>query len=229
YPAHQHIALHNEFSYAYTWPMRIFFYALLPAEEGGETPIADSRKVYASLRPELRDQFAEKGILYVRNYGSGVDLTWQDAFQTAEKLAVEDYCRLAPLEWEWLPGDRLRTRQRRPAIAVHPVTRETVWFNQLISFTSQTSARKQPRQCVASSPRRIFRVTLTLATVLPSPMRTWLRSWCDRCRHGCFPWQARDILVLDNMLVAHGRNPYRGDRKILAALAQPYSLPGDDR
>ena len=44
-----------------------------------------------------------------------------------------------------------------------------------------------------------------------------------------FPWQARDVLLLDNMLVAHGRNPYRGERKILAALAQPYSLPGDAR
>src|SRR5258705_2138459 len=59
YPAHQHIALHNEFSYSYTWPLRIFFYALQPAETGCETPIADSRKVYNSLHDDVRTRFAE--------------------------------------------------------------------------------------------------------------------------------------------------------------------------
>jgi hypothetical protein len=32
--------------------------------------------------------------------------------------------------------------------------------------------------------------------------------------------------MLDNMLVAHGRNPYEGERLILAGLAEPYA-PAD--
>ena len=33
-----------------------------------------------------------------------------------------------------------------------------------------------------------------------------------------FPWQQHDIIMLNNMLVAHSRNPYVGERKIVVAL-----------
>ena len=33
------------------------------------------------------------------------------------------------MQYEWMPGDRLRTRQIRPPIQKHPQTGETVWFN----------------------------------------------------------------------------------------------------
>ena len=33
-----------------------------------------------------------------------------------------------------------------------------------------------------------------------------------------FQWQAGDMVTLDNMLVAHARDPFVGERKILVAL-----------
>jgi alpha-ketoglutarate-dependent taurine dioxygenase len=33
-----------------------------------------------------------------------------------------------------------------------------------------------------------------------------------------FRWERGDVLLLDNYLVAHGRNPYEGPRKILVAM-----------
>jgi alpha-ketoglutarate-dependent taurine dioxygenase len=33
-----------------------------------------------------------------------------------------------------------------------------------------------------------------------------------------FPWQEHDVLMLNNMLVAHSRNPFVGERKIVVAL-----------
>jgi alpha-ketoglutarate-dependent taurine dioxygenase len=35
-----------------------------------------------------------------------------------------------------------------------------------------------------------------------------------------FRWQAQDILMVDNMLIAHARNPYIGPRKIVVAMGE---------
>jgi alpha-ketoglutarate-dependent taurine dioxygenase len=46
-----------------------------------------------------------------------------------------------------------------------------------------------------------------------------------------FSWQKGDLLVLDNMLVAHGRRPYTGSRRILLAMCDPMTSdfrPGKD-
>jgi len=42
-----------------------------------------------------------------------------------------------------------------------------------------------------------------------------------------FRWETGDVLLLDNMLVAHGRRPFKGDRKIVAALLDPSSPDTD--
>jgi len=93
YPPHQTIPLHNENSYTRDWPMKIWFFSRICATTGGETPISDSRRVYQSIPREVRERFERKGVMYVRNYGSGFDLPWQEVFQTSDRADVEEFCR----------------------------------------------------------------------------------------------------------------------------------------
>lgn len=228
YPAHQSIALHNEFSYSYTWPMRIFFFAAQTPESGGETPIADSRNVYRKLAPDTLRRFIEKKVMYVRNYGAGIDLTWQEAFQTLDRTEVEEYCRSAPLDWEWLDGDRLRTRQARPAVAQHPMTGEMVWFNQAHLFhVSNLGQETRESMCRVFDEQDLPRNAYygDGSPISDEDLEEVRRAYEEATV--VFSWQPGDILMLDNMLVAHGRRPYSGRRRILAALAQPYSLSAE--
>src|SRR5690349_15332710 len=113
YPAEERIFPHNEHSYSKRFPLKLFFLCVTAPEQGGETPIGDTRRVFQRIAPEVRERFQEKGWMYVRNFHPGFGLAWQTVFQTQDRSQVEEYCRLAGIEPEWRPGDRLRTRQVR--------------------------------------------------------------------------------------------------------------------
>jgi alpha-ketoglutarate-dependent taurine dioxygenase len=89
YPADQSIFPHNEHSYSLTFPLRLYFFCETPALAGGETPIVSTRKVFQRLDEQLKERFRQKKWMYVRNYGDGFGLTWETAFQTTDKQAVE--------------------------------------------------------------------------------------------------------------------------------------------
>jgi alpha-ketoglutarate-dependent taurine dioxygenase len=67
YPPSRSIPLHNEMSYARAWPLKIWFYAVRVAASGGQTPLADSRKVLARLSQKVRDTFAEREVMSTSN------------------------------------------------------------------------------------------------------------------------------------------------------------------
>jgi alpha-ketoglutarate-dependent taurine dioxygenase len=220
YPSDQEIPLHNENAYAPAWPMKIWFGALVCAETGGETPIADSRRVYRRLSPALRERFAARRVMYVRNYGD-LDLPWPVSFQTDDPAEVTAYCRAAGIACEWREGGRLRTRQVLPAVATHPRTGEPVWFNQAHLFhvgALPPAVREALLRTVAEDdlPRNAYYGdgTPIEAGALEEIRAAYLAETV------AFPWHAGDVLLLDNMLTAHGRRPYRGERRVLVGMAE---------
>jgi alpha-ketoglutarate-dependent taurine dioxygenase len=38
------------------------------------------------------------------------------------------------------------------------------------------------------------------------------------------PWQAGDLLLVDNVRTAHSREPYTGEREVLVGMADPVQL-----
>jgi len=221
YPADKKLLWHNENSFNLQWPMKIWFCCSKPADHGGETPIVDSRKVFESISSGTRERFIRKGAMYVRNYGESLGLSWQKVFQTTSREEVEERCRKEKIHFEWKDGGRLVTRAIRPAVGKHPRTGEMVWFNQAqhwhLSCLDRTTRESLqalykeqdlPRNCYYGDGSPID----------DSEMDEILEVY--RKLEISFPWQKWDILMLDNMLMAHGRNSFVGERKLLVAMGE---------
>jgi alpha-ketoglutarate-dependent taurine dioxygenase len=224
HPPDQSILLHNEQSYTLDWPMKIIFYCELPALRLGGTPVADSRKILARLSPAAVERFREKQVMYVRNYGDGLGLPWQEVFQTGSRAEVEDRCRRTSIEYEWKEGDRLRTRQVRPALRNHPRTGEAVWFNHALffHFSSLDERARRSILSVVDESDVPFNTFYGDGSPIEAEVLEELRE-AYRRETVCSPWHQGDILLLDNMLSAHGREPFIGQRKIVVAMAEPYA------
>ena len=221
YPADQAIPLHNENSYATRWPARIAFACLVPADSGGETPVADARAVCELIPSEIREEFATRGVLYLRNYRQGLGLTWQDAFQCTDPSVVDRYCREARIEVEWLGHDRLRTRHVRPALLRYPATGQLVWFNQAHLFHCSSLGERLRASMLgvvgeeANLPRHAY---FGDGAPIPDEMIAAIRLAYEKAAI-TWRWQVRDFIVLDNEWYAHGRAPFAGKRRILVAMS----------
>lgn len=223
YPAAHEIFFHNENSYAHVWPRKLFFCCLVPAEEGGETPLVDVRKVYASVPPDVRERFERHGVTYARSYSDRLGLSWQTVFQTDVPAEADAYARASGYTTEWHDG-RLRTRRTAPAVYRHPATGEPVWFNHGTFFHLTTLDPVVQQGLLAQFgeadlPNQTFfgdgsPIDVATAEALRRAYR----------EHAiAFPWRRGDVVMIDNMLVAHGRAPFRGARQVLVAMSEPWT------
>jgi alpha-ketoglutarate-dependent taurine dioxygenase len=221
YPSEESIFLHNENSYQQTFPLKIFFNCAIQPEGGGETPIADCRKVYQRISPKIREQFVQKLWMYVRNFGNGYGLDWQTVFQTSDKRIVEEYCHNNGIKVEWKTGNRLKTYAVRPAVSKHPLTGEMVWFNHATFFHVSTLDSKV-RELIMNDFKEEDLPANTYygdgSRIGPDVLDHLRAAYCEETV--VFPWRQGDILMLDNMLVAHGRRPFTGQRKILVGMSE---------
>jgi alpha-ketoglutarate-dependent taurine dioxygenase len=223
YDADFYITLHNELSFSSRWPSKLFFFCVTPALEGGETPLADGRSILDNMRPEVLDMFEKKGVAYIRNLhgGSGVGPSWQQTYETESKEDVEKFCQNGDVAFEWQEDGTFRITQKKDALLAHPVTGEKVWFNQVDQF----------HPCHLK--KEIFETLMELyndeeslpmygcfgdGTRIPEEIIHEVRKTVDDTSVPV-KWQKGDLLMVDNVLVAHGRMPYKGDRKILVSMS----------
>ncbi|MDT5269206.1 MAG: hypothetical protein QOH49_1392 [Acidobacteriota bacterium] len=225
YPPEQKLLWHNENSFNHTWPGKILFCCARPAALGGETPLADSRRIFELLDARVRDRFLEKGVMYVRNYGTGLGLDWRAVFRASNRAEAEAKLRAAKVEFEWKDGDRLVTRCVRPAAVRHPRSGEPVWFNQAQHW-HVSCLDPQTRESIAAVfreedyPRNCYYGDGS--PIEDSVMEEILDAY--RKIEVVFPWRAGDILLLDNLLTAHARQPFTGERKLLVAMGEMRSF-----
>ena len=229
YPPRHRIPLHNEQSYNIIWPLRIFFHCVVPPASGGATPVADCRNVYQRISPAVRERLEERDYLYVRHFGTGMGLSWQEAFQTDDRAAVERYCADNDIEFSWGAGEELTTRQRRPVSASHPDSGEMTWFNHLTFFNVSTLDSMVAEALLLMGKENLPNNTYygDGAEIEPAALDELRAAY--EAEAVVIPWQEGDVMMLDNMLVAHGREAYRPPRQIVVGMAEPWSRFGSSR
>jgi len=222
WPSGEPMCMHHELSYALEFPGLMLFVCLCAPTAGGATTVADSAAVLDTLPTELVGRFEREGWLLVRNYHDEIGASVAEAFGTDDRAAVENYCRANAIEYEWRPDGGLRTRQRRSAVVRHPITGRRCWFNQ-IAFLSEWTMDPEVRE---------YLVEVYGADALPFTTRFGDGDPIDagivRLLNDVYeantlrePWRAGDLLLVDNVRTAHGRQPFEGPRNVLVAMADP--------
>lgn len=225
------LPLHNELSYVKKYPHHIYFFCETPPKAKGETIIGDARKIYASIDPEVLKRFTAKNLLYVScypykskfmNWVNKSHKSWINVFETEDKQEVERKCQENEINFKWNIDDWIKISQVCPATIFHPITQEKVWFNQAHHFDFNPKFLGWLRYLGAKLLycRKHTRLHEVFFEDRSKISRKDLYHVMDVMDQNTiyFPWQKGDVLVLDNILTMHGRETFKGKRRILTAL-----------
>ena len=224
-PAAQPIRLHNENSYTLDFPGTLLFGCLVAPEEGGATTVGDMRQALRLLPADVREPVRRAGWLLIRNFSAMAGLPWQKSFATEDPAVAEAYCRDNTIGYEWGAGGAFRTRQRRSAVVTHPVTGEQSWFNHF-AFWNRLTLDADVREVLEETYGEDglpFDTRVGDGTGLSAGDVAAINQVYDQVTVR-ETWQPGDLLLVDNILSAHGREAFRGDRKIVVAMGSPTAL-----
>ncbi|KAM3548736.1 hypothetical protein MY1884_009047 [Beauveria asiatica] len=247
-PKEVQIYNHNESPQVPHAPEYIFFYSHRAPEKGGETPISSSLELYHRAQakmPEFIELLAEKGILCKVVYkatkqkagGStlkqafGKEIQDSDDEETARKkmeAQILRYGRGKHTTWEWKDyddGKGLVLTHRLPVIRTQPGTNLPTLFTGLAAYYKYSINSQGANGSVKAD---IVEQYFGDGTRIPEKYLAHLVEITDDIRV-LHKWQQGDVLVYDNIIAQHGREPWQGeqsDRIVLASLFDGENLPG---
>lgn len=219
YPEKQMILYHNESAHLDSWPRKQLFYCELPSRVGGATPIVDCREMLRRLPADLVAEFERKELLYVRTFTERFDVSWQSFFKTDARADVQARLDERGVAYRWLDDDTLQTRTRCPAVITHPVTGERVFFNQ-VQLHHLHCLEPEVREHIMETiglERAPRHVTFGDGSPIPDAAMDLIGAAYEACAVR-FDWRRGDVVMLDNMLAAHARDPYEEPRKVVVAM-----------
>jgi alpha-ketoglutarate-dependent taurine dioxygenase len=241
-PKEKLIYNHNESPQVPHAPEYIFFYCDKAPAIGGETPISSSLELFHRAQEEIPDfiaEIAKKGILSQvvykvdKQYEGGSTLKQafgkeiKDGDDEATKRAkieaqIARYGRGKHTTWEWT-DDGIILTHRLPAIRTQPETNLPTLFTGLAAYYKNMQAQ-------GTANGRTYPTVQLFGDGSPIPEHFLARlaKITDEIRV-LHKWQRGDVLVYDNVISQHGRQPWGGeqsDRVVLASLFDGPKVPG---
>jgi hypothetical protein len=237
-PGNYSIPLHQEMSYLDSAPARISFFCEVPPPGGGETTIGDMRVITQRIDASVRERFAMHGGVQLRRnlplpdqvgQRPGVPKAWTETFGTSDQSEAEAKAHSRGWRTEWLPdGSMTLWQEVRPPMVRHPLTADQVWYNQVHIFAPAAAliwARRDGRSGSASRLEAALRDTPHLLDCFVFADGSQIQDQdvvhvYDTLEREATPlkWERGDMLVLDNILSAHGRRRFTGERRVLTGL-----------
>jgi hypothetical protein len=216
YPAEYGINFHNELSYSQAFPEVIAFACVTPPATGGETPISDVRAMMSVLPDNLVRDFETSGYRYLRNFDEELGLPWRLTFGVETRDQLQRYCDEHAIGLTWKTPEWLQTMQVREATRIWHQTGERVWFNHaaffhLASIPSEIWADLGSIYPADALPNM---TTFGDGRAIPDAYVSTVNHAYERCAWQA-QWERGDIMILNNVLWAHGRRAFQGAREVL--------------
>jgi hypothetical protein len=223
---------HQEMAYLPRSPRMIAFFCKKAAWAGGETFLCDFRQMEHRLPRRLWDKVKACGVRYERNFRSPdstvsplralLHKDWPAAFGSSDPKRAEEACRSVGLEPVWEQDGSLTTVYTASGFANHPITEQTVWFNHIgpQSYYRGALGADRWRALVEDNPPGMRRPNNTLygdGSELDEEDLAGVFLAFDALAQ-TYRWEDGDLLLIDNILTAHGRNPYEGERDVQVSL-----------
>lgn len=212
------IPIHNEMSYASKYPKHLWFYSHKVAKKGGFTTIANSKTIYDQLNKKIKNIFEKKKIMYLRRYGFGFDLSWNKTFNTDSKKKVEKYCKKNKIKFKW-EGNKLITWKINNFSIVNKNLNSKIWFNQAHLFHNSNIDSKT-RNLI----KEILGKDLYLRDAkfgdgkeIPLFFLKHIRKVLEKNSYN-IKWKKGDVLLINNLMISHGRRKYTGSRKVFVMM-----------
>ncbi|CAI9281081.1 unnamed protein product [Lactuca saligna] len=209
-PLHIGIPFHHEMSYARDFPTKLFFFCDEEPGEGGETPIVLSHIIYEKMKerhPEFVSKLEEHGVAYTdfasdeNDPSSFTGRSWKSIFKTNDKNVAEERAAKLEVKVEWVGNGAKLTSATLPAIRLDEESSRKTWFNSL---------------AVGSD------AVVEIGNGDPVPddaVEDYLKMLEEECV--AIPWKKGDVLLVNNLMVLHGRRPLlKPPRRILASLCK---------
>ena len=223
YDKSQKITMHNELSYSRQWPKKLYFFCVTAATTDGETLIADSREILRRMNKDIVREIESRGIQYIRNLHGGIGFgqSWQTTFETEDKAQFERYCDQYDIRRIWRQNGSVTILEHSSGIIEHYKTKQKVWFNQIDQFhpyqlgTDIYEAFKLGYESPMEYP---IYVTYGDGGIIDDEVIAEVIKTIDEVTIAP-KWHKNELLILDNELTAHGRNPFTGERKVLVGMS----------